>query len=103
VIAAAAGDDRTVAGTQQSFGHHHRVARPVGNVAEARARPAPEQSVGIPAVETKGMLLINKAHALNQEGDKQAAKDILGNLALDPNATFANEHLAKHTLAMIAK
>jgi len=56
-----------------------------------------------PDLETKGMLLINKALVLNQQGDIAMAKKILGNLALDPNATFANEHLAKQTLAMIAE
>ena len=56
-----------------------------------------------PDAETEGMLLINKALTLSQQGDKQAAKEILGNLALDPNATFANEHLAKQTLAMVAE
>ncbi len=56
-----------------------------------------------PDAETKGMLLINKALTLNQQGDKQAAKEILGNLALDSNTTFANEHLAKQTLAMVAE
>ncbi len=59
--------------------------------------------VANPDRETKGMLLINKALTLNQQGDTKAAKEILGNLALDPNATFANEHLAKQTLAMIAE
>ncbi|WDI42051.1 tetratricopeptide repeat protein [Bremerella sp. P1] len=56
-----------------------------------------------PDAETKGILLINKALTLNQQGDKQAAKEILGSLALDPNASFSNEHLAKQTLAMIAE
>ena len=55
-----------------------------------------------PDAETEGILLINKALTLSQQGDNQAAKVILGNLALDPNATFANEHLAKQTLAMVA-
>lgn len=56
-----------------------------------------------PDAETKGILLINKALILDHQGDKEAAKKILGNLALDPNASFANEHLAKQTLAMIAQ
>ena len=56
-----------------------------------------------PDTETKGILLINKAITLNQQGDHQAAKDILGNLALDPQASLANEHLAKQTLMMISK
>ncbi|MDB5335296.1 MAG: hypothetical protein JWN70_915 [Planctomycetaceae bacterium] len=56
-----------------------------------------------PDRETKGILLINKALALNEQGDVEIAKTILGNLALDPNTTFANEHLAKQTLAFIVK
>ena len=56
-----------------------------------------------PDAETKGTLLINKALTLNQQGENQAARDILGNLALDPDTSFANEHLAKQTLAMIAE
>lgn len=56
-----------------------------------------------PDGETKGILLINKALTLNQQGNTTAAKEILGNLALDPNSTFANEHLAKQMLAMIAE
>lgn len=59
--------------------------------------------VANPDSETKGVLLINKALTLNQQGDTTAAREILGNLALDPNATFANEHLAKQILAMIAE
>ena len=56
-----------------------------------------------PDAETKGMLIINKALAINENGDAEAAKNILGNLALDPDTTFANEHLAKQTLSFIAK
>jgi tetratricopeptide (TPR) repeat protein len=56
-----------------------------------------------PDAETKGMLLINKALTLNTQGNKEAAKDILGNLALDASTTFANEHLAKQMLAMITR
>ena len=55
-----------------------------------------------PDAETKGVLLINKALALNENGETEAAKSILGNLALDPETTFANEHLAKLTLGQIA-
>jgi tetratricopeptide (TPR) repeat protein len=54
-----------------------------------------------PDRETKGILLINKALALHEQGDAQAATSILGELALDPDTTFANEHLAKQSLAMI--
>lgn len=56
-----------------------------------------------PDAETKGILLINKALTLSQQGQKKAAKEILGNLALDPNTTLANEHLAKQTMVIIAE
>jgi tetratricopeptide (TPR) repeat protein len=51
-----------------------------------------------PDAETKGLLLINKALALNQQGDRDGAVKVLGQLALDPQSTFATEHLAKVTL-----
>ena len=52
-----------------------------------------------PDLETKGMLLINKALALSQQGDQAAAKEILGNLALDPNSSFqASTWQGKHWL-----
>ena len=54
-----------------------------------------------PDAETEGMLLINKALTLNQQGDQEAAKNILGNLALDPNATLGSEQLAKQSLSML--
>jgi tetratricopeptide (TPR) repeat protein len=56
-----------------------------------------------PDRETKGILLINKAIALNEQGDVETATSILGNLALDPDTTFANEHLAKQSLAMVTQ
>jgi tetratricopeptide (TPR) repeat protein len=54
-----------------------------------------------PDAETKGILLINKALLLNKRGEKDAAVKLLGQLALDPQSTFATEHLAKATLANI--
>lgn len=54
-----------------------------------------------PGNETKGILLINKALAIHESGDKDAAIEILGAVALDSESTFANEHLAKQSLAMI--
>lgn len=54
-----------------------------------------------PDRETKGILLINKALTLHEQGDARAAKSILGELALDPDTTFANEHLAKQVLVMV--
>lgn len=52
-----------------------------------------------PDPDTKGVLLINKAAMLNHQGQKQEAVEILSNLALDPNETLQNEHLAKAVLA----
>lgn len=54
-----------------------------------------------PDAETKGILLINKALSLNQRGEKDAAVKLLGELALDPQSTFATEHLAKAMLANV--
>jgi hypothetical protein len=54
-----------------------------------------------PDAETKGILLINKALLLNKRGEKDAAVKLLGQLALDPQCSFATEHLAKATLANI--
>lgn len=56
-----------------------------------------------PDAETKGILLINKAVTLDEQGDNQGAVEILGNLVLDPKTTFGNEHIAKQTLAMISE
>lgn len=54
-----------------------------------------------PDAETHGILLINKAMALNSQGEYEASIQVLGELALDPTATLATEHLAKSTMAMI--
>jgi len=54
-----------------------------------------------PDPETRGMLLLNKALAANQRGDRGAAIVILGDLALDPASTLATETLAKATLAQL--
>lgn len=51
-----------------------------------------------PDGETKGILLINKAIILDRQGKRDAATDILGHLALDPESTLATESLAKFTL-----
>jgi tetratricopeptide (TPR) repeat protein len=56
-----------------------------------------------PDGETKGILLINKALILDRGGDHEGAVRLLGELALDPASTFATEHLAKVTLANVAK
>lgn len=54
-----------------------------------------------PDPETKGILLINKAAKLNDMGNRDEAMQILGTLALDPNATIQAEHLAKFTMRVI--
>jgi tetratricopeptide (TPR) repeat protein len=54
-----------------------------------------------PDPETKGMLLLNRALALDQRGERGAAIAILGDLALDPASTLATETLAKATLAQV--
>lgn len=56
-----------------------------------------------PDAETKAILLINQALLFERRGDHDRAIQILGNLGLDPNSTFAAEHLAKATLASIVK
>jgi hypothetical protein len=54
-----------------------------------------------PDPETKGLLIINKALTLHYQSRTQAARELLTNLAQDPATTFANEALAKHTLASL--
>lgn len=56
-----------------------------------------------PDGETKGILQINKALVLERSGDHDSALQLLGELALDPASTYATEHLAKVTLASLAR
>lgn len=56
-----------------------------------------------PDGETKGMLLINKALILHRRGERNAAVEILGGLALDPQSTLGTEVLAKATLAQLVQ
>ncbi len=56
-----------------------------------------------PDGETKGILQINKALIMDRSGDHDGAVRLLGELALDSASTYATEHLAKVTLANIAK
>lgn len=56
-----------------------------------------------PDGETKGILLISKALIMDRRGDHEGAVRLLGELALDPASTYATEHLAKVTLAIVAK
>lgn len=55
-----------------------------------------------PDTETKGTLLINKALALNIQGETESAVNILTKLVNDPNTTLANEKLAQYSLKTIA-
>jgi tetratricopeptide (TPR) repeat protein len=54
-----------------------------------------------PDAETKGMLEINKALALDLKGNREAAVRLLGELALDPKATLGTEHSAKAALSIL--
>lgn len=56
-----------------------------------------------PDAETRGMLSINKALLLERRGDHEGAIRMLGELALDLNSPFDIEHIAKATLATIAR
>lgn len=56
-----------------------------------------------PDAETKGILRINKALVLNGQGNHESAIRLLGELALDPQSTYATEQMAKASLAMLAK
>lgn len=53
--------------------------------------------------ETKGILLINRALALNDNGKKEEAIQVLGNYIFSPDATTGNTELAKFTLKSITK
>ncbi|GAA5096196.1 hypothetical protein GCM10023210_29740 [Chryseobacterium ginsengisoli] len=54
-----------------------------------------------PDADTKGILEINKAIILNESGEKEKAKKLLGNLIFSPDATISNVELAKFTLKSI--
>jgi len=56
-----------------------------------------------PDADTKGMLQINKALVLDRQGEHGEAVRLLGELALDPQSTYATENLARATLAMVAR
>ena len=56
-----------------------------------------------PDAETKGMLLINRALALNKAGHRDGAAKLLGELASDSEATFRTGHLAKALLPTVAR
>ncbi|WP_055436623.1 tetratricopeptide repeat protein [Lacinutrix algicola] len=56
-----------------------------------------------PDIETKGMLLINKALVINENGDYKKASEILTNVIFDTNSTFGNIEMAKFILNNISE
>ena len=54
-----------------------------------------------PDAQTEGVLLVNKALALNRSGNHESAVRILGELALDPDSPSDVERIAKLSLAQI--
>jgi tetratricopeptide (TPR) repeat protein len=57
--------------------------------------------VGRMDAQTRAMLLLNKAAMLSERGDRAAAIEILGGLALDPASTLSGEAMAKALLAQL--
>ena len=55
-----------------------------------------------PDRDTKGMLLLNKAMALDGSGDGAAAVELLRTLSADPESTHATEALAKAMLEQVS-
>jgi tetratricopeptide (TPR) repeat protein len=55
-----------------------------------------------PDAETKGILLINKAVILDNDGKKEEAKKLLGNLIFSSDITTGNLELAKFTLKSLS-
>ncbi|WP_282149266.1 tetratricopeptide repeat protein [Algibacter lectus] len=56
-----------------------------------------------PDMETKGMLLINKALVINEDGNNKKASEILTNVIFDKNSTFGNIEMAKFVLNNISE
>ena len=54
-----------------------------------------------PDAETKGVLLINQASIKSAMGQKETAKQILGELIIDKESTLGNVEIAKYTLRTI--
>lgn len=53
--------------------------------------------------DTKGILLINKAIILNENGNREEARQLLGHLIFSDNTTVGNIELAKFTLRSMAE
>ena len=69
---------------------------------DAQRAAAIEQGLAsTPDPETAGTLRINRALLQNVRGDREAAIQSLGKLALDPESTLATEMMAKATLASL--
>ena len=56
-----------------------------------------------PDVETKRILLINKALVINQNGNFKEASELLTNIIFDTNSTFGNIEMAKFVLNNITE
>lgn len=56
-----------------------------------------------PDIETKGILLINKALVININGNYNEASNILMNVIFDKNSTFGNVEMAKFVLNSISE
>ena len=56
-----------------------------------------------PDNETKGMLLINKALVVNENGNFKEASELLTNVIFDTNSTFGNIEMAKFVLNSIVE
>ncbi|WP_431109018.1 tetratricopeptide repeat protein [Winogradskyella poriferorum] len=54
-------------------------------------------------IETKGMLLINKALVMSQNGNFKEASELLTNVIFDTNSTFGNIEMAKFVLNNITE
>lgn len=66
-----------------------------------RLRAIERGLAGRPDPQTLGLLLVNKALILANNGSRDEAISILGTLALSPDSTLAAEHHAKATLAIL--
>ncbi len=56
-----------------------------------------------PDIETKGLLLVNKALMINEKGNFKKATELLTEIIFDKNTTFGNIEMAKFVLNNITK
>lgn len=66
-----------------------------------RLRAIEQGLAGRPDPQTLGLLLVDKALILANNGNRDEAISILGTLAVSPDSTLAAEHHAKATLAIL--